>query len=463
MPIINISETDLTKATGTVSTDVVFIPGMSLKVFREISDGEIGTYKYNETSGSYVEATTGATHKMVTPFNVPTLCNSVSEFEYYFGTTPLQFKHDYDYYDIKADDYDRSFIMAKELLAKGMPVYYYAIDVNAYNVDDTEKKAITAFFEELKRYLDTADLEDKNEYTFKYLTTGGYSNYDDAATADAFHVANRLIAIASNRGDCLALIEGRKAQTVDPNSSASLWKKLCSDTSIADGDEYAAAFTPWAYYALSGTYELPTKTNKILMPACYAYLIDLAVNVKTSPNWLAMAGTTRGIVPNIIELATDIRLSNVIADTYQPTKALGDTTRAVNAITNIKPYGLTIWGNRTLKTIDTKGLTGTNFLNTRNMISDIKKVAFAAAKAQLFEQNSEVLWLNFKSEVSPFLEQLKKGNGISDYKLLKLNTKYNGNSLGKEEFACVIKIYPLYAIESFEITVEVSDNEVAVG
>ena len=134
----------------------------------------------------------------------------------------------------------------------------------------------------------------------------------------------------------------------------------------------------------------------------------------------------------------------------------------INAITNVKPYGLAIWGNRTLEPVAEKGTTALNFLNTRNMVSDIKKLAYSTAKSLMFEQDSDTLWLNFKSGVSPLLDQLKSGHGISNYKIIKGTTKYNGQALTRGEMAAVIKIYPLYAIEYFEITVVIADEDVSV-
>lgn len=483
MPKIDISERDLTQATGTVGTDIVYIPGFSFQVreFKKTTDTVINLdktyYVVNpENYEGYSEApsakktqdnlknlfevskdSSGA--EIVRTPTAPYLCLSVSDFEYYFGTKPVKFKVAISEHNIEADDLDRSYIMAKELLARGLPVLYHAL---ASDETAQDANAISTFTTSLTTYLQKAEddgsgtLRDVDEYSIKYITSGGYYNYGNST------LASDLLKVAKDRGDCVALIEADATLSVNPNSDDCFWNKVAKSSiqSIdSDGDEFGAAFTPWSYYTPTRKYN---NLTSIFMPACFGYLLDLAVNIKTSPNWLAMAGTTRGIVPSIIKPASNGRISNTIANKYQPTLAI-DGVRAINAITDIKPYGLTIWGNRTLKTIGEEGLTATNFLNTRNMISDIKKVAYRAAKAQLFEQNSETLWLNFKSEVSPFLEQLKKGNGISDYKLLKLNTKYDGSSLGKEEFACAIKIYPIYAVESFEITVVVSDNDVSVG
>ena len=473
MPKIEIKERDLTQASGTVGTDIPYIPGFSVVMYEYTKttdttwDSTKDYYIINKENATGFSAA-GQTEKdlnklyergdKLTPSS-PVLCSSISQFEALFGHAPIAFKSPSTTYNINCGDFDRSYIMAKELLARNMSIYYHAI-VTQEDIDKLAAKHPTEkFISELSTYLDKEEddgnglLTDKDEYTIKYLTSGGYHNYKTG-------VDTKLLKIASERGDCVALIEDTQTHTFNPNSDDCFWKSVCDLSSISsEYDEFGAAFTPWAYYTPAKKYG---ELKEILMPACFGYLLDLAVNIKTSPNWLAMAGTTRGIVPAITRMASSERLSNMIANKYQPTLAI-EGTRAINAITNIKPYGLTIWGNRTLQTIGEEGLTATTFLNTRNMISDIKKVAYRAAKAQLFEQNSEVLWLNFKSAVSPFLDQLKSGNGISDYKLLKLDTKYDGSSLGKEEFACAIKIYPLYAVESFEINVVILDNDVSVG
>ena len=96
------------------------------------------------------------------------------------------------------------------------------------------------------------------------------------------------------------------------------------------------------------------------------------------------------------------------------------------------------------------------------MLSDIKKVLYSTAKSLMFEQNSDILWLKFKSGISPLLNQLKSGNGIEDYRIVRGTTKYNGDPLQKGEISAVIKIYPLYAVEYFELTVEINDNDVTV-
>jgi hypothetical protein len=102
------------------------------------------------------------------------------------------------------------------------------------------------------------------------------------------------------------------------------------------------------------------------------------------------------------------------------------------------------------------GLTATSFLNIRNMVSDVKKTAYIAAKTLMFEQNSDVLWVNFLSRVTPLLDQLMSGQGLSDYKVIKNPTNE------KAKLKATIKLYPIYAVEDFDITIELSDEDVSV-
>lgn len=347
---------------------------------------------------------------------------------------------------------------------------YLVSGTNISNEVRVTAKRLEVFYTELPERLE--NLKDKNEYTVKYITSGGYPSFVKIATKNGgydYSLAAKMLDCASNRSDCVALIDHVDNPDAPLNvyvgdessNTISFYQAANQYFSTAAHGEFGAMFTPWGDYTCV-TMKDPTAATQA-MPASFGYLMCLASAIKTSPNWLAMAGVSRGIVPNLKKLRTTKVLSNVVAENYQPKYGSEKNKIAVNAITNVKPYGLTIWGNRTLKPVAAKGTVATNFLNTRNMMSDIKKLAYNTAKSLMFEQDSDALWLNFKSGVSPLLDQLKSGSGISDYKLIRNTTKYNGAALTRGEMAAVIKIFPLYAVEYFEITVVVSDNDVAIS
>lgn len=334
-------------------------------------------------------------------------------------------------------------------------------NINSGNVVTGSK--IQYLYEQLPDRLNV--IEDKNEYSVKYITSGGYPTFIEITQDDgsrSYSLADAMIDCAMQRGDAVAVIDPVD-DPEDPlryNDENSVYYKANKFFGTGKNNSFGAMFIPW------GTYTCVTVTdiNKMsqLMPPSFGYLMCVATAIKTSPNWLAMAGVTRGIVPNLKSLHTSKILSNVIAEDYQPKYGKEDNKVSINAITNVKPYGLAIWGNRTLEPVAEKGTTALNFLNTRNMVSDIKKLAYSTAKSLMFEQDSDTLWLNFKSGVSPLLDQLKSGYGISNYKIIKGTTKYNGQALTRGEMAAVIKIYPIHAIEYFEITVVIADDDVSV-
>lgn len=344
--------------------------------------------------------------------------------------------------------------------------------------DDIEEDNISDYGDHIKYQLDM--IADKSIYSVKYITSGGYPSFvnyvttndegdDVSSVRDMF--ASAMIQTASHRGDAVALIDYQRNETEKPfdnddeNSFYSRMHLALSGLEASCATEFGAMMYPWGQFSCGSTLGSVAEADTVDMylPGSFAYMRCLAKAIKTSPNWLAMAGVTRGVVPGLKMLMTPYNvLSNTVAEEMQPKFGIDGHKYSINCVTNIRPYGLTVWGNRTLKSVDRNGCVALNFLNTRNMLSDIKKILYSTAKSLMFEQNSDTLWLRFKAGITPLLNQLKSGNGISDYKIVRGTTKYNGDPLQKGELAAVVKIYPIYAVEYFELTVELNDEEVEV-
>lgn len=143
-------------------------------------------------------------------------------------------------------------------------------------------------------------------------------------------------------------------------------------------------------------------------------------------------------------------MTGAIADKLQSRDGI-----SINPITYINPYGYCIWGNRTLFNND-GSLRASSFLNIRMLTNDIKKVVYQAARRLTFELNSDVLWLNFRSEVEPTLEKMVSGSGLSGFKIQRVTTDK------KATVACLIKLYAVEAIEDWDIHIELNDSYVSV-
>lgn len=403
---------------------------------------DFGSY-YVLVSGDYIPTTNmifdkdSTSYKTIVKTEV-TGDDITGSYEVAVGAGGVNTLHNIDY------EVDLSYIYAKELIKAGLTVVYERVtETNtvdaiyaAFNGNYTSTPVVPSTFDKL---------DDVGEYGIKFLTSGAYPVYYVTESGDSiegvFTLAEKMITIAANRGDAVAVID----HTIDINKK---FYDLTVDSHKFTSGEFGTLFTPWAEY------DLPYSGTQT-MPASFGYLMALAKSIITNANYLAVAGVARGHVPYIKDLKTDgYVLTNSIADSYQDT---ADGVTAINPITDINPYGLTIWGNRTLLQNADGGLKAGSYLNLRNMLSDIKKELRKVALSLLFEQNSDVLWLKFKSRISPLLDKMVAGNGIEQYGLFKVKT----NDKSKLSIDVVIK--PIYPVESVSITVVVTDDDVTVA
>ena len=270
-----------------------------------------------------------------------------------------------------------------------------------------------------------------------------------------------MASLCYTRGDAVALIDHTDNPDRPLTGTKSVYYNVVNDSSYMLPSAYqsfAAMFTPAVEMSLVNTYRGWSWVDSIrvklpstcVLPASFAYLSCLASSIKVFPNWNAIAGATRGKVTGLVAPRTVKALTNAIADSFTP-----DTATAINPITNIKPYGQCIWGNRTLVDNSIKqGTTATSFLNIRNLVSDVKKQLFVACQSLLFEQNTDILWVNFLSLVTPILDKMVSGFGIHTYKIIKLPNS------DKTQINVKIRLYPIYAVESFDITIYLNDKGV---
>lgn len=339
---------------------------------------------------------------------------------------------------------DPSYIYAASLLSKGLTIIYERMnevtDPSSENYDVTVARAYTRLAEIYSNDIDSPIL-DKGNYDIKYMTSGGYPTHE-YQTEDGLILSNLMITCAETRGDCVALID----HTDNPHRPLEGTGSVIAST--LPNSSYGAMFTPWC-----------NCTNGRSMPASYVYLAALANSIKYNPSWATVAGVSRGLSDVVNSTHTDKPLSNRIAESYQYGYTLGssDPQICINAITHIRPYGYVIWGNRTLRSYTTTQ-TGfaLTFLNLRNLVSQVKKQAYVTAQLVMFEVNNDVLWTRFKSELTPLLDSMVSSFGLTQYKLLKVT------SPDKTKLQCQIILYPTYGVESVNISIVLTDEDLSV-
>lgn len=294
------------------------------------------------------------------------------------------------------------------------------------------------------------DLEDKGEYVFKFLTTGAYPVLNQDANNT---IANNMVRIAGTRGDITALVDAfNEAKTAsEVQGKVIAWVKAGGVDPVQSeyGPEklykYGAVIYPY------GVYRNNVIKRNVTMPGSFGYLSALASSIQSNPNYYAIAGVKRGNPSRLISLSVPV--SNAEAESVQPEEGI-----SINPITNIKPYGLILWGNRTLydSTLD-GGLKASSFLNVRQLANDIKRTMFVTSRELTFEQNSDILWINFKSKINPLLDQMVANGGIAGYEWKRIPT------VKKATLKAKLMVYAIEAVENFDLTLDISDNVLTVA
>ena len=289
-------------------------------------------------------------------------------------------------------------------------------------------------------------LADKSLYDIRFITLGQFINYAYKANA---------LACASKRVDAVALID--TAETV----VSEIREDIEGIVGGLDGS-FGASFVPtWKghIYDVDGS-------NSIVehIPGSFAYLVAYARSVQSNPMWFAASGSFRGVLPELVDVdakfsTADIEMLQARAkDEEVALDGIGDNVGiAINPIADIRPFGNIIWGNRTLRSniADEMGVgltKATSFLNCRVLATEVAKSVYNAARKYMFEQNSIVLWTNFKSEIIPLLDRMESGNGILGYTITKLPVDK------KARLAARISLIPIEGVEDFDIEIELTDS-----
>jgi hypothetical protein len=314
-------------------------------------------------------------------------------------------------------------------------------------------------------------LKDKATYDFRYLVTGLLTQNDRANKCIleiADHTEEILLddaSIQDGRGDCIALIDLDSKTYVGktPAEAVPDMAKEAAEWASA----YAAVFAPYVTYLMSDDPDYDNKT----FPASFHYLACAANSANNNfSEWYANAGYTRGVAKYTIE-STGCKFGEAAIQALEPRfmikvgkekDATGtawidiNTTVAINLIVKIKS-SYYLWGNRTGKKLGTRGaadgdLRAQDFLNIRQLCCTIKKQVYVTCRRLTFDPNSNNLWINFRSLLTPMLEEMKADQGIKDYKFVKNDTDR------KALLSAKIRIVPIEAVEDFEIGLYLEDT-----
>ena len=302
--------------------------------------------------------------------------------------------------------------------------------------------------------VDWEELEDRTLYDVRFLTTGGYAC-----------PTSKMVECAVHRGDCVALLDHEKDLAKEEDSNVVATVRAFFE-GIADGVDvisttekkssplsFGAAFTPWFHANLSG--------EEVDIPASFGYLFAYARMVQFNASWFAAAGADRGQIPELVKplyVYTGAEVEMLQSRGKELAVELDDVEDndgiAINPIALVNPYGYVVFGNRTLlDNSENDGiLKATSFLNIRNLVSVLNKRIYQAARRYTFELNTEALWINFKSMITPLLDKMQSSSGVMGYRIERVPTDK------KARLCARVRIIPIEAVEDFEAFIYLEDS-----
>ena len=315
---------------------------------------------------------------------------------------------------------------------------------------------------------------DRNQYDIKFILAKQGNSYTPTGEEEAKAELEAALTIAQERKDCAVLY--CKTGSSYAEGEVSILETKCTyignaaDLATTDkgffSDEVKQPVGKYVlpFYAKADSIHKIADKNTILN-AHEAYVLAFLNSLNNGyAEWNAVAGATRGLIPGNYEVDGFLKESEIDAmqlRTYDSTA--GASNIAINPIVNMNPWGTRIWGNRTClpntNVLDEAGVSTTSdqlvassFANVRILICDIKKALYKAARRCQFEQNSDVLWVNFTSQVNTLLEQMKQSYGIAAYRWTREETTE------RAKIRATLRIVPVEAVEDFDLTIELADS-----
>ena len=265
-----------------------------------------------------------------------------------------------------------------------------------------------------------------------------------------------LIDMAEDRGDALAIVDlkgGYIPVTEDKQSAA---QRLGSVKSTIDNkrnnlqinSSFGAAYYPWVQIQ-------DTINGSILWaPPSVAAIGAMSYGQRTQALWFAPAGFTRGGL-SVNDAAgipvVGVRERLIARDRDRLYEA------NINPIAQFPAEGIVIFGQKTLQATPS----ALDRINVRRLLIFLKKQISRFASTILFDQNVEVTWNRFISQVDPFLASVKAGLGLEEYKLVLDSTTTTPDLVDRNIVYAKIFLKPARSIEFIAVDFVITDSGAA--
>ena len=257
---------------------------------------------------------------------------------------------------------------------------------------------------------------------------------------DTETLTKHMINVTEGRGDSLAIIDLVGGYEPRAESNKSRANRRGNVKTVIDAvkarklnSSYGCAYYPWVQI-------LDDNSEAILyVPPSVAALGTFASSEKTSALWFAPAGFNRG---GLTEGSSGLTVVNV---DNQLTSKDRDNLYAVNVnpIAKFPAEGIVIFGQKTLQ-LKASAL---DRINVRRLLIYVKREISRIASGVLLEQNLQATWSEFSAKAKLFLEGVKIGGGLMDYRVVLDETTTTPDLVDRNIMYAKVFLKPARAIE----------------
>ena len=246
--------------------------------------------------------------------------------------------------------------------------------------------------------------------------------------------ANKLIAIANQRKDCIACISPHRGDVVgNAQGSTNITDKIL---------EYYEGVTHSSYAVFDSGYKYTFDrfTNSfVYLPTSGDIAGTMARTNALNFPWYSPAGSSRGALNNVIKLA------------YNPTQLERDRLygAGINPIITTRGQGTILFGDKTSLGKETSAFSR---INVRRLFLFVEEAISRFSRGSIFEFNDSVTRANFVNTVDPFLRDIQSKRGITNFRVICDETNNSPDVIDRNEFRADIFIQPARSINYISLT-----------
>ena len=273
---------------------------------------------------------------------------------------------------------------------------------------------------------------DTEETEVDFVLMGGSMGAEN----DTLSKAQKVVAIAAGRKDCIAFVSPHRGNQIGTGGAA-----LSATEQRTNTLNFFNSITSTSFAVLDSGYKYMYDrfNDKYRYIPCNGDVAGLCVNTSTTiADWISPAGLNRGGVRNVIKLA------------YNPNKADRDELyqNRINPIVTFPGSGAVLFGDKTALAAPS----AFDRINVRRLFLNIEKRVEQLAKGVLFEINDETTRSGFLSTINSYLNEILALQGVTDFLVVCDSTNNTPDVIDRNEFVAELFIKPARSINYVTVT-----------